>query len=186
MNMRKWNTSSCGRSCQCNTGDSNKYSKKYVWRLVQQIRVSNSTTWKIYCDNLSFFPYKMQLSQSLSKDGIAICYVFARGYGALTEWQSGYLARHKALQYNTLRKLIPAVPYLAFFVTFRGESSVEPGSYAIWGRTVMGINLTRLSLAIIYCGDTWRAGVSEESASNSWTENHHPIKDWSYFCRNSN
>jgi hypothetical protein len=36
------------------------------------------------------------------------------------------------------------VPYLAFFVTFWGESSVEPVSYAIWEIIYIAINLTGL------------------------------------------
>jgi hypothetical protein len=62
-----------------------------VRRIAQMIRVSTSNAWKICHDDLSLFPYEMQLSQPLSEDGIARCYAFAREYGALLKDSSGVL-----------------------------------------------------------------------------------------------
>jgi hypothetical protein len=59
--------------------------RKIVGRLAEQIEVSNSTVREICREALSLFPHNMQLSQSLSKDGIARRYAFAREYGALLE-----------------------------------------------------------------------------------------------------
>jgi hypothetical protein len=57
-----------GRSFQCSTGANNKKSKKKsVQHLAQQIGVSTSSEWEICHDDLLLFPYKMQLSQPLSR-----------------------------------------------------------------------------------------------------------------------
>jgi hypothetical protein len=59
--------------------------RRSVRRLAQQIGISTSTSWKICRDDLSLFPYKMQLSQPLSEDGIARRNAFAWEYGVLLE-----------------------------------------------------------------------------------------------------
>jgi hypothetical protein len=56
-----------------------------VGHLAEQIEVSTSTVREICREALSLFPHNMQLSQSLSKDGIARRYAFSREHGALLE-----------------------------------------------------------------------------------------------------
>jgi hypothetical protein len=67
--------------------------RKCVRHLAQQIEIGVSTrrAWKNCRDDLLLFPYKMQLSQPLSEDGIARRHAVAREYGALLEETPGVL-----------------------------------------------------------------------------------------------
>lgn len=59
--------------------------RKSIRRLSQQLRVSYSTARKICSTDLSLFPYKIQLSLSLSQDGTDRRFNFCNEDGALLE-----------------------------------------------------------------------------------------------------
>jgi hypothetical protein len=60
-------------------------------RLAQQIEVSTSTARKICRDDLSMFPYKIELNQPLPEDGIRRPYAIAREFEALLEDNLGIM-----------------------------------------------------------------------------------------------
>jgi hypothetical protein len=76
---------------QCSTEGNTRNRRKSLQKLGQQFGVSTSTAWKICCDDLLLFPYKMQLSWQVSEDGIARYFAFARENGALLDDSLGVL-----------------------------------------------------------------------------------------------
>jgi hypothetical protein len=76
---------SYGRSCWCSRGDNNKKSKKNCATVSTSDLGFSQPCMKNLSWSLVLFPYKMQLSQPLSEDGIARRHAFAREYGALLE-----------------------------------------------------------------------------------------------------